>query len=149
MELTIASLLATPTLAATLGAWVGSAAERTRWAGPGLKDGFTLAELGFDQRQNFGGFYAGELIAFAQMGPRHGCLHLSRVIIHPQWRGKGLGRLWLQQLMATSPDATFGLNLYPDNLAAIGCYQSLGFAPWPALCDHPGVLYYRRQADGG
>lgn len=69
MELTIASLLATPTLAATLGAWVGSAAERTRWAGPGLKDGFTLAELGFDQRQNFGGFYAGELIAFAQMGP--------------------------------------------------------------------------------
>ncbi len=57
--------------------------------------------------------------------------HLARLIIDPQRRGRGLGRILSQSLMTEASRITtvreFSLYVFPDNTNAIALYQSLGF----------------------
>ncbi len=62
-----------------------------------------------------------------------GAAHLGRIIVSPQARGRGLGRVLMQLLGAEalrSPGVQrLTLRVYRDNLAAVALYRDLGFQP--------------------
>lgn len=58
-------------------------------------------------------------------------LYVHDVIIHQQFRGKGLGRLLLEQLISISKERDYckiTLEVREDNTAAKALYSNLGFA---------------------
>lgn len=142
MTLVLSSLLASPSLCRTLESWLQGPQALERWAGPNLRPGFELADLGFKEGQSFAGYVNEQWVAFGQIAPRHGRLHLSRLIIRPDFRGHGLGSQWVRALLNTAPTKAFGLNVYPDNQAAVRCYQRLGFIKDNRYAQHAGVDYY-------
>jgi ribosomal protein S18 acetylase RimI-like enzyme len=60
-------------------------------------------------------------------------VHLARLIVDPQQRGKGYGRLLCVRLMETARSRQFvdrfTLNVCRDNDVALRLYHSLGFQP--------------------
>ena len=62
-----------------------------------------------------------------------GTAHLGRIIVSPQARGRGLGRVLMQLLCAEalrSPDVQrLSLRVYRDNVAALALYRDVGFQP--------------------
>lgn len=71
------------------------------------------------------------LVAFGQALPRVGSrMHLARVIVRPDARGRGVGRALVEALLARARDSSASrvtLHVYRDNAAAIGLYTDLGF----------------------
>jgi len=73
-------------------------------------------------------------MAYGELNPmRHevGHLWLGHVIVDPALRGSGIGRRFVEHLLS---EAFFGraarmvsLIVFPDNTAAVRCYQSAGF----------------------
>jgi ribosomal-protein-alanine N-acetyltransferase len=57
--------------------------------------------------------------------------HLARVIVSPQHRGQGFGRILCSALMREAPKlhaiTGYSLWVYSDNTAAIHLYESLGY----------------------
>lgn len=73
--------------------------------------------------------------------------HLGRIIVAPQARGKGLGRVLCQQLidccLCRKRRIGITLRVYRDNAAALALYRSFGFLP----CETESsvdVLFMRR-----
>lgn len=72
-----------------------------------------------------------DLHAFGQYYLRLNRLHLGRLVVNPEHRGKGLAKILITKLI----DKAFeqqgakeaSLFVFRDNLAAYHCYQSLGF----------------------
>ncbi|MFE5517252.1 GNAT family N-acetyltransferase [Streptomyces virginiae] len=64
-------------------------------------------------------------------------VELARIIVAPDARGKGLGRLLVRGLLAQAAAAghhDIFLRVHPDNATALRCYRAAGFAPVdPAL----------------
>ena len=59
-------------------------------------------------------------------------VELARIIVHPDYRGRGLGRGLVRLLLeraslAGLPDAF--VRVIPENGAALGCYRGAGFSP--------------------
>jgi ribosomal protein S18 acetylase RimI-like enzyme len=74
------------------------------------------------------------LVAFGQhwvLTP--GRVHLGRILVAPDARGRGLGREFCQRLMAEAVRATGAravtLRVYRDNATAQALYAGLGFRP--------------------
>ncbi|HEX4145617.1 MAG TPA: GNAT family N-acetyltransferase [Pirellulales bacterium] len=58
-------------------------------------------------------------------------IELARIIVAPARRGRGIGRLLVEHLLAQSEgskSAAF-VRVRPGNLAALACYRRAGFAP--------------------
>ncbi|MGM0823930.1 MAG: GNAT family N-acetyltransferase [Pseudomonadota bacterium] len=71
-------------------------------------------------------------VGFGQFWPgKQGAVHIGRIIISPEARGSGAGRLLCEKLVAKARESTGAstvtLRVYRDNHAARSLYSSLGF----------------------
>ena len=116
--------------------WFSNEPEISQWGGPGFEypmspEAFAAAvkvsELASfwltDGDQN--------VLGFGQFYVRLGRHHLGRLVINPAYRSNGLGKLLVQKLIeqAHQQQQASGESLFVlrHNVAAIKCYQSLGF----------------------
>lgn len=137
---------------AVVASWIPDAATCMRWAGPRVPFPFTVAELPRLLALDNGGsrcLAQGDAApcAFGQYWVfMPGAVHLGRIVVAPVVRGRGIGRLLCEQLIAVALQATRApsvtLRVRRDNPAAMALYASLGFAPEEAASD-PAVLFMR------
>jgi ribosomal protein S18 acetylase RimI-like enzyme len=77
-----------------------------------------------------------------------GTAHLGRIIVSPQARGRGLGRVLMQVVVCRglrSPDVQrLSLRVYRDNVAAVALYRDLGFQPVEDAST-PELLFMQRS----
>lgn len=124
----------------TISSWIPDAAAARRWAGPLLSFPFAAADLpaalaipgcetsslclvNDDQAPlGFGQYWVFQVDA----------VHLGRIIVDPNARGRGLGRRLCQQLIEAAIEATRAkavtLRAYRDNATAVALYESMGFS---------------------
>lgn len=121
-----------------LAAWIQDASACLRWAGPNLPYPFAGGDLetllAVEGRASYILADATAPVAFGQhwvLTP--GRVHLGRILVAPEARGRGLGRILCQRLMAAAVQATgaqaITLRVYRDNAVAQALYTSLGFLP--------------------
>ncbi|MBI2518619.1 MAG: GNAT family N-acetyltransferase [Opitutae bacterium] len=118
-------------------AWTPEAGALRRWAGPSTRHPATPESLWEDINHSDATTFALELpehglAAFGQVRYREQTYgHLARLIVSPELRGRGLGRLLCLALMREAVRLhaikAFSLYVFPDNLNAIGLYRSLGY----------------------
>lgn len=81
---------------------------------------------------------ADKLLAFGQYYMRLDRWHLGRLAVNPKCRGQGLSKVLVTELLKTASKQQAAIEaslfVFTDNLAAYGCYQSLGFFE----TDYPG-----------
>lgn len=119
--------------------WIPDAEAARRWAGPLLTFPFSAADLpaalaapgceassyclsDVDQRP----------LGFGQHWIfQPGAVHLGRIIVSPDARGRGVGRVLCEQLLTAAVQSSQAkavtLRVYRDNAAAVALYASLGF----------------------
>jgi len=79
----------------------------------------------------------GELLAFGQYYPKLARCHLARLVVNPEFRRRGVGLQFIEQLMehggAEMNTEEFSLYVMTSNKPAWHCYKSLGFnmQPYP------------------
>jgi len=77
-------------------------------------------------------------------------IHLGRIIVAPQARGRGLGSVLMTRLCAEAirhaDVVQLTLNVYRDNAAAVALYRDLGFAG-SEDASTPELLFMRRRVD--
>jgi ribosomal-protein-alanine N-acetyltransferase len=122
-----------------LTSWVPDAVACARWAGPGLRFPFGAKELPDllaepRSRSVCLGEPGGAALAFGQYwGKTNGAVHLGRIIVAPQARGRGVGRRFCELLIAAALEDTAAavvtLRVYRDNAVALRLYSGLGFVP--------------------
>lgn len=129
---------ATPDDLAQVLGWIADADALKRWGGPKLAYPPEPDCIWADLHANPAATYAlsddhDHLVGFGQVidaNERHPA-HLARIIIHPGYRGAGLGAALMRRLidatLAERRPARFTLNVYPDNLPARRLYAGLGF----------------------
>lgn len=123
------------------------------WGGPHFRYPYTRASFHEDVRwRDMASFClrseAGQMLAFGQLYERIGRINLARLVVHPDWRGRGIGRKLIAALISTSR-ALFSLNefsliVYRDNARAIRCYEAMGFViqDYPAEISLRDACYY-------
>jgi len=139
-----------------LASWVPDAEACMRWAGPRVSFPLTPATLS-GVLEVAGGFRY--VLAEGAAGPvgfgQHwvlmpGAVHLGRIIVSPQARGRGLGRSLCEPLMARAVQSTGAtsvtLRVYRDNVAAVRLYTGLVFVPVEAESTEQ-VLFMRSPAN--
>ena len=117
--------------------WVHSADELRFWGGPKLTwppDAVRLwHEMEADAFPPYALMEDGNFLAgFGQILLREpGTAHLGRIMLSPERRGRGLGRVLVEKLIARGIELyhpqRFTLNVYRRNLPAVATYQSIGF----------------------
>jgi len=74
----------------------------------------------------------GRLLGFGQFYAKLGRCHLARLVINPDFRGRGLGEEFVAALMkhgsACLETSEFSLYVMTANRPAYNCYRSLGFS---------------------
>lgn len=120
-----------------LAAWITDATACARWAGPVLRFPFAAAELPALLTVPGGSSYClsqddGKLLGFGQFWVlTAGAVHLGRIIIAPDERGRGRAKSLCSLLMAQAVRATGAravtLRVYRDNPPALAVYRQLGF----------------------
>ncbi len=77
------------------------------------------------------------LAAFGQSYERTGRGHLARLVVNPEMRGQGAGKLLIQRIIAALEASNdydeYSLFVYRHNEPAYRCYRSLGFG----VVDYP------------
>lgn len=123
--------------------WFNSFAEIHTWGGPQMT--YPMSEktfLALLTQPHLNSYVlvdeTDQLLAFGQHYMRLDRWHLGRLAVKPKCRGQGLGKVLVTELLeaASKQQAAIEASLFvfPDNLAAYGCYQSLGFVE----TDYPG-----------
>ena len=71
---------------------------------------------------------AGEIIGFTcvRHKTRQPETMLYFITIHPEWRGQGVGKIMLDEVMDDGPHSRMALNVMKDN-EAVSFYENLGF----------------------
>ena len=114
--------------------WLETERDYRFWAGPSIRYPVKLETLVEDINFSPDNAYILEardnVIAFGQVirkSPRR--YHLARIIIHPDYRGKGCGLELCQALIATvtESNSVFTLNVNRSNSGAVALYEKLGF----------------------
>lgn len=125
--------------------WICSQCECELWAGSGVRfppepDALAV-QIDLANAASICLFEEQGLAAFGQLlfrTPKR--VHLARVIVRPDVRGRGIGRSLVQELLsraAESGSLLVTLNVYRDNAAAIALYGDLGFRRAERLEDDP------------
>ncbi len=116
--------------------WFDTATSCTLWGGPSFEFPYTTdtfyRDLKWSSIKSFSWVNDnGKLIGFGQLYEKLGRTHLARLVVNPNYRGKGFGTRLLHNLIEEgarifSHDEN---SLYVDhgNTTAISCYQSAGF----------------------
>jgi ribosomal-protein-alanine N-acetyltransferase len=123
--------------AAEIAGWPTSAEEARRWGGHATP--WPVAASAFDRWHDDPDVHAyvlveaGELLGYGEVwvDQDEREVELGRVIVRPQRRGQGLGRLLvglLLQRVAQTGYPTAFVRVAPDNAAALACYAGAGFA---------------------
>jgi len=137
--------------------WIGSAEELMTWAGPifrwpldrpQLERYLSAAEGAEPARRIFRAVEAGEVVGHVELNAierTHRTATLSRVLVRPGLRGRGVGAAMVRGALAVAFDEMrlhrVDLFVFDFNAAAIACYDRLGFR-------HEGRLRdYRRLGD--
>ena len=116
--------------------WFADASSLQRWGGPTFRFPFDSASFREDllhrqQRSYVLRSADSDIVGFGQFYSRWQRIHLSRIAIHPQQRGRGYGKVLLTQLLQAADDVAelteFALFVYKDNTQAVALYRSLGF----------------------
>lgn len=137
-----------------LASWIPDRAACLRWAGPGVRFPLVPAELPARLAvpgESYVLAKSGAVpIGFGQAWQRiAGEVHLGRIIVSPDARGGGVGRILCERLLDQAVRGTGSgivtLRVYRDNEAALALYASLGFDPVEAHCDHE-ILFMRAVA---
>ena len=126
-----------PSQFAVVAGWLDSPEATLRWAGPGVPfplpaEAFAAA-LALPSRPGWTLQDAdGTCLGFGQYWQTTlGSTHLGRIIVSPQARGRGLGRVLMTALCAEAVRRTAAMQLtlkvYRDNQAAVALYCDLGF----------------------
>ncbi len=122
--------------------WLTTAESLKLWGGPLLTFppdvAKTWCEIGANDNNSFVLVdQQDRVLGFGQTLQREAhAIHLARIILAPDTRGQGLGRVLCEQLMQTAikqhQPAKITLNVYQENEVAVSLYRSLGFV----LADH-------------
>ncbi|WP_211470681.1 GNAT family N-acetyltransferase [Collimonas humicola] len=139
---------------AVIAGWIADAAACARWAGPQLAYPFDPAQLPRLLQVQAGASYVlrqgdADILGFGQYRLRQpGVAHLCRIVIAPQARGRGLGKILCSLLLEEAVRA-YGVNaatlrVYRDNPAARAIYAGLGFVEVEAEST-PEVLWMQAQ----
>lgn len=133
--------------------WVRSEDECLLWAGPAVSFPLLPArlarEIEFQEAQNLALVDEDGTAGFGQaIAKSGGRVHLARVIVRPDARGRGLGGTLVRALVARASACearAVSLNVYVTNAGARRVYRAAGFreAPWPKGdgAAPPGVLH--------
>ncbi|PCI37041.1 MAG: hypothetical protein COB53_07650 [Elusimicrobia bacterium] len=115
--------------------WVTSEEDCRLWAGPKLAFPINFktlpVEMDIEDSDSYALYDGDDLAGFGQL-KRKGKerVHLARIIISPEHRKKGLGRILVGQLLEKGRQKgciRASLNVYKGNRAAHWLYASLGF----------------------
>lgn len=122
----------------TIATWIKDADSCSRWAGPLVPFPFSARELPDLLSVKGGSSYSlsdsdNNCIGFGQFWiSKQGAVHLGRIIISPETRGFGAGRLLCNRLITKALQETGAtmvtLRVYRDNTPALSLYSSLGFS---------------------
>lgn len=155
-----------PSWAPTVAAWVQSEQELL-WLAPATAPPLTAAKVANWSRDGRRAYVLrlnglAEPIGYAELGPMPGRarqMWVGHFIIAPPRRRQGLGKRFLRLLLARA-FGPLGANdvcliVFPDNHAAIRCYQAVGFKPAgqerryfePTGCEHALIRMSIRLAD--
>ncbi len=123
-----------------LNAWVTDDAFLRRFAGPGLRRPLAFEQLVAPSDDTCIAFAvtdgaSGRTIGHAQLRgidrARRSC-RIARVLLDPGLQGRGLGGELVNALIDYASSSLgmveITLNVYPDNVAAVRCYERCGFA---------------------
>lgn len=140
-------------------AWFDSPVSLMTWGGPGMTFPFDLALFSRDVRLAELPSWAlvaanGDVQGFGQYYLREGRCHLGRLVISPAYRGRGLAKLLVRELVRLGSRALqvgeVSLFVLTDNTTARRCYEALGFAyveyPGPSI-GIDNCLYMVARAD--
>jgi ribosomal protein S18 acetylase RimI-like enzyme len=115
--------------------WIPDARSCLVWAGPKVIFPFELEQLydaiEFDKIHTYSLTDEKNLLALGQLRMfenKRG--HLSRIIVNPELRGKGIGEILCSELIDEAKQLkckTISLNVNNDNEVAIRLYKKLGF----------------------
>jgi len=120
----------------TLMSWFTTKQHIALWGGPNFTFPFTKESFIKDSKiENLASFKLinenKELLAFGQYYERLNCCHLGRLVVNPNKRGEGLGRVLVNSLIASGTEAlklnSSSLFVLADNQTAFNLYQSCGF----------------------
>ena len=121
--------------------WIKDKETCRIWAGPLVRFPFLLEHLKediqFSEENTFSMINeSGALWGIGQLIKKeNNRLHMARIIVSPNHRGKGLGtllcRLLIREGTMRCGKSYFSLNVYPDNKKAVRLYKKLGFVPGP------------------
>ncbi len=115
--------------------WIKTKEELFSWGGPNMRwpielDSF-CDDIKLNELQSYSLFEQGLLVGFGQFYQRLNHAHLGRIIVNPDYRGKGYGKVLIEKLCQASKqqlqlnsNSLFVLN---DNTAAKSLYAKLGF----------------------
>lgn len=127
--------------------WFNTLGEVTSWAGPGFRFPFSIASFAEDVRLSSVSSWIlqaddGQILGFGQYSMQSGHCHLSRLVIHPQFRGHGFIQILLAKLLRQGKAAlqtrSASLFVFKTNPGAMRAYQLAGFIEQP----HPqGLLH--------
>ena len=120
-----------------IAAWISDEKACSRWAGPSVPFPFVSENLSELLAVEGCSNYClpdidNNCVGFGQFWPgKQGAVHIGRIIISPEARGNGAGRLLCEKLIAKARQSTGAstvtLRVYRDNHAARSLYSSLGF----------------------
>ena len=132
--------------------WFLNGEELTDWSGPDFRYPYNLTTFREDlSMNNFNTFSlisdpidlpentdsTNELLAFGQYYERLGRCHLARLIVNPQYRGKGIAAQLMKQLIDIGLNdlqvTTCSLFVWDHNKSAINSYLKYGFT----VSDYP------------
>jgi len=117
----------------TLMDWFNSLEDVQQWGGPRMCYPFSLAQLKKDIRwdvaQSFALAANDQLLGFAQVFDRYGCLHIAQVAVNPARRGEGLGAVLVESIFAQTKTLSkdYSLFVLTSNKVAKKLYEKLGF----------------------
>ena len=123
--------------------WITSEAEMVKWAGPSLSWPITQKQFREHLRvvktkpetlYSFGLYRGNELIGYCELAGinrKFQSAHLSRVIISPKHRNKGLAQIMIDRVLGFGFVELglnrIGLGVFDFNKPAIKCYKKVGF----------------------